>query len=44
MTHSELCEITAKHFIKKAIVALWEYQSAVTAEFPDVLLLPGSHS
>lgn len=44
MTHSELCEITAKHFIKKAIVALWEYQSAVTAEFPDVLVFGTSTS
>ncbi|MBL8968242.1 MAG: hypothetical protein JNG85_14645 [Spirochaetaceae bacterium] len=38
MTHSELCLATAEHFAKKAWLALWEYQSFSSGEFPDVLL------
>ena len=34
MTHTELCLATAKHFLKDAIVALYEYQSYATREFP----------
>lgn len=44
MTHSELCFITAQHFASEALVALWEYQSPVTAEFPDVLVFGTSSS
>jgi len=39
MTHSELCELSCRHFLKDYHVGLWEYQSFSTSEFPDVLLL-----
>lgn len=38
MTHKELCILTAKRFIKDGMVALIEYQSYATGEFPDVLI------
>ena len=41
MTHSELCEITARRFVKHAWLALWEYQSYASGEFPDVLTFSG---
>ncbi|MBU1080884.1 MAG: adenylosuccinate synthase [Spirochaetes bacterium] len=37
MTHPELCRVTAERFIKKAWLALYEYQSYASGEFPDVL-------
>jgi len=37
MTHAELCRLTAERFVKKAWLALWEYQSFASGEFPDVL-------
>ena len=36
MTHAELCEITAKRFIKK--ISLYEYKSFVSGEEPDALV------
>lgn len=38
MTHSELCLETARWAVKKGRLALWEYQSTASPEFPDVLL------
>ncbi len=42
MTHRELCEITAKRFIKDAQIALFDYSSFSAGEFPDVLVFHGS--
>lgn len=42
MTHAELCRLTAERFVKKTWLALWEYQSYASAEFPDVLTFSGS--
>lgn len=39
MTHSELCKATAERFIKNGMLALYEYQSYATSEFPDVLVV-----
>lgn len=44
MTHTELCLATAKHFLKDAMVALYEYQSWTTGEFPDVLVFGANSS
>jgi hypothetical protein len=37
VTHFELCELTAKRFLKDSKVVLFEYQSIATMEYPDVL-------
>lgn len=39
MTHGELCKATAERFIKDGMLALYEYQSYATGEFPDVLIV-----
>ena len=41
-THSDLCLLTAHHFLKApggAKLALYEYQGFATSEFPDVFLV-----
>jgi len=43
VTHAELCRIVADHFVKKTCwVALYEYQSLATQEFPDVITFHSS--
>lgn len=42
LTHAELCRLTAEKFLKTAWLALWEYQSYASGEFPDVLTFGGS--
>jgi hypothetical protein len=37
MNHYELCRAVAERVVKRAWVALYEYQSYATDEFPDVL-------
>lgn len=44
MTHYELCEKTAKRFLKESEVILYEYQSFVSGEFPDVLTFKGGNT
>ena len=44
ITHMELCEKTAKRFIKENDVGVFEYQSYASSEFPDVLLFKDSRS
>lgn len=39
MNHKELCKITADWAIKNAFIALYEYQSYATSEFPDVFVV-----
>ena len=42
MTHSDLCLLTARHFLKApggSKLALYEYQGFATSEFPDVFLV-----
>lgn len=39
MNHKELCLMAAKRFLKDGIIALYEYQSYATSEFPDVLIV-----
>ena len=41
MTHSELCYLTAKHFVKSASIAFWEVSISLT-EKPDALVLNSS--
>lgn len=38
MNHEELSYYTAKYFVKKHYLSLYEYQSYATSEFPDVLV------
>ena len=38
ITHAELCQLTAKRFIRDHKVGVFEYQSYASGEFPDVLL------
>ena len=40
MTHTELCRLTAERFVKDSgnNIALYEYQSFVSGEHPDVLV------
>ena len=38
MTHADLCKATAERFARDSWLALWEYQSFASGEFPDVLL------
>ncbi len=40
MTHTELCKLTAERFIKNSgnNIAIYEYQSYVSGEHPDVLI------
>ena len=47
MTHAELCLHTAQRFMKASggpKIALYEYQSFASAEFPDVLVFYYGHS
>ena len=37
ITHYELCKKTAKRFVKKSNIVLYEYNNMITNEFPDVL-------
>lgn len=41
MTHSELCELTAKRFVQKNTIAFWEVTTSLM-EKPDVLVLNSS--
>lgn len=38
MTHFDLCKATAERFMRDGWLALWEYQSFASWEFPDVLV------
>lgn len=42
LTHSGLCRLAAERFAKDAWLALWEYQSFASGEFPDVLTFSAS--
>ena len=44
LTHYELCEITAKRFLKESDIVLFEYQSQVSSEHPDVLCYNGGYT
>ncbi len=44
ISHFDLCKITAEWAVKKAEVALFDYQSYSTGEFPDVLVFNGFHT
>jgi hypothetical protein len=37
LSHYDLCETTAKRYLKDSSVVLYEYQNWVIGEFPDVL-------
>lgn len=37
ISHYDLCKLTAERFLKEHYIALFEYQSFVSGEFPDVL-------
>lgn len=41
ITHFDLCKVTAERFIKDFQVAVYEYQSFASGEFPDVLCFKG---
>ncbi len=41
MTHYELCKKTAEKFLKDSKIVLFEYQTVIMSEFPDVLCFKG---
>ena len=41
--HYDLCQLTAKRFLKDSKVVVFEYQSFATNEYPDVLCY-GKHT
>lgn len=44
ISHFDLCKKTAEWVAKKAKIAVYDYQSYATDEFPDCLSFDGSHS
>jgi hypothetical protein len=44
MTHYELCKITAERFLKESDIVLFEYQTVVSSEHPDVLCYNGGYT
>jgi hypothetical protein len=44
ISHYELCKVTAERFLKGSEIVLFEYQSIVSGEFPDVLCFNGAYT
>lgn len=44
ISHYDLCEKTAKRFLSKSDVVLFEYNSFASYEFPDVLCFSGGYT